>query len=264
MPRPPQSGRETFAGGPEIQLHVGGDAQRRGRDIEVHGGPARDDAGSQGQGRAIDAGAIDVEVGVVADDPERAANCGVDGPAGPAGRVRGPGEGPGQERADPRGPAPALMEEHQLGVRAEAGVGEVDAVEDVLHHRTGGRQIAVRHHEADARAQGAPVCVVHRSGPPVVATPVPCALLTVGAPVVVVDVVVVVTLVPVEATAVEVTPDPSYVTAARADRPPVATTPKTAVPMVRLRRRRSARDRASRPLSVVFMPGGCLADPFGR
>jgi hypothetical protein len=57
--------------------------------------------------------------------------------------------------------------------------------------------------------------------------------------------------------------DPSYVKAATPAKAPVATTPATAVPMVMVRRRRLARDRAcARPLSLVFMARWCRADPF--
>jgi hypothetical protein len=44
----------------------------------------------------------------------------------------------------------------------------------------------------------------------------------------------------------------------------VAATPSTVVPMVNLRRRRLARDRASvRPLLLLFMPRSCPDHPFG-
>jgi hypothetical protein len=57
---------------------------------------------------------------------------------------------------------------------------------------------------------------------------------------------------------------PLYVTAASQPIEPVAATPSMVVPIVILRRRRLARDRASvRPLSVVFMERSCSRDPFG-
>jgi hypothetical protein len=57
--------------------------------------------------------------------------------------------------------------------------------------------------------------------------------------------------------------DPSYVNAATPANAPVATTPATAVPMVMVRRRRLARDRAcARSLSLVFMPRSSRAHPF--
>ena len=73
-------------------------------------------------------------------------------------------------------------------------------------------------------------------------------------------------MVSVVVTAARAEPEPldaSYVKAVTPAKAPVATAPATAVPMVMVRRRRLARDRAcARPLSLVFMHASWRPDPF--
>jgi hypothetical protein len=148
-------------------------------------------------------------------------------------------------------------------------------VEHALDGGTGGGEIPIEDDEPHARAERSPVGGLdHGHEPPVDACALPDVVDTVGA-LLVVDVVVVVVVVAVVvavppesavvATAAVAEPlvAPLYVAAATQPSVPVPATPRTAVPIVMLRSRRFARDRAStRPLSVVFMPRCCGAPPF--
>ena len=106
-------------------------------------------------GRVVPASSA--EVGVVPDDPERPADGGVDGAAGPAGGVDRTLERPGQERTEADRPAGGGVHGHQLAVGAEPAVRQVHVVEHALHGRTGQGEIAVQDEQTHPCPEGPPV-----------------------------------------------------------------------------------------------------------
>ena len=211
------------------------------------------------------------EVIVVADDAHRPADRRVDRPVGvPGDSDRGRDRLP-QERAHPGASTGCRLKEHQLAVGAEAAIGSVDVVEEVLHRPPGCGQITVEDQEVGVRPEGAPLGVLEHGydepvetcarpderevlplEPPPSDEPLPELVL---GRVVVDPPLVVEGLLPVcvrgtvsvswTGSAVIGVETPAYVTAASHPNPIVAASPATAVASVRSERRWSARLRWS-------------------